>query len=84
LLRLRTGGSETVCRYLAAPAMLPVARGDHLLIWGQPGDDGVVRARRLENRSVNASHKAPLLPSPVAVAAVAFVVFWLMILMAAM
>ena len=83
LMRLRAGKGETVCRYMAAPATLPVARGDHLLIWGRSGDDGVIRARRLENRSVGATHTAPLVPSAVAIAAIVFLAFWLMILTAA-
>src|SRR5450759_2715757 len=33
-MRVRSTGGETECRYLAAPASIPVAQGDELNLWG--------------------------------------------------
>ena len=79
-LRLKSPGSEIVCRYLAAPASIPVAQGDELKLWGSLGRDGVLRAYRLENVSNGAMHKVTLIRPWVVAAAVISALLCLIIL----
>jgi hypothetical protein len=79
-LRLRSGVSEIECRYLAAPASIPVAQGDQLKLWGSLGRDGVLRGYRLENISNGTTHKVTLVRPWAAGAAVLSALLCLIIL----
>jgi hypothetical protein len=79
-IRLTAPSSEMVCRYLAPPASIPVAKGDDLRLWGKLGRDGVVRAYRLENLSNGASHNVTLIRPWVLAAAAISALFCLTVL----
>jgi hypothetical protein len=79
-IRLKAPSSETMCRYLAPPASIPVAQGDDLMLWGKLGSDGVARAYRLENLSNGASHTVILVRPWVLAAAGISALFCLIVL----
>lgn len=80
-LRLRSPGGEAVeCRYLAAPASIPVAVGDELKLWGSLGRDHVLRGYRLENLSNGAMHKVTLVRPWATAFVAAFVLLCLLII----
>ena len=71
MIRLRVESREVICRYLEAPNILPVRRGDELAFWGAYKPDGMVRGYKLENRSNGATHEADLVRGWVYLAALA-------------
>jgi hypothetical protein len=80
MIRLRVENGEVACRYLAAPNILPVRRGDSLALWGPRKADGIVRGYRLENRSNGTTHRATLVRGWVYLAAFVSALLCLMVL----
>jgi hypothetical protein len=80
MIRLRVSSGEVACRYLAAPNILPVRRGDSLALWGSSKPDGIVRGYKLENRSNGTRHKATMVRGWVYLAAFVSAFLCLMVL----
>jgi hypothetical protein len=80
MIRLRVENGEVACRYLAAPNILPVRRGDSLALWGPRKADGIIRGYKLENRSNGTTHTATLVRGWVYLAASVSALLCLMVL----
>ncbi len=80
LIRLSSPGGEVVCRCLVEPAVLPVAQGDDLSVWGVPRPDGILRATRIENQTNGTTYKVTLVNPFVAASAVASLLLCLLVL----
>jgi hypothetical protein len=80
MIRLRVENGEVACRYLAAPNILPVRRGDSLALWGPRKPDGIVRGYKLENRSNGTTHRVTMVRGWVYLAAFVSAFLCLMVL----